>query len=231
MTSIRASFSEHDNEPVRGLPSALPAGEYILWQGAPDWRSLALNAYRLRQLAVYFAVIVLARGVYLVTEGSTLLEALRGCIGPAVFSLACLAIVAGIAALSARSSWYTITTRRVVIRQGIALASTINLPFKAIESAQILTRADGSGDIALVLDRAQRVSYLWMWPHVRPWRITHPQPALRGLADPQRAGDVLGRAYADFMPGTALGTAGAADAHADDGTSAVGAGPAVGASA
>ncbi|MBM4225664.1 MAG: PH domain-containing protein, partial [Gammaproteobacteria bacterium] len=131
--TVRASFSEHDNEPVRGLPSALPAGEYILWQGAPDWRSLALNAYRIRHLAVYFGVIVAARGLYLAANGSTVLEALRGCIGPAIFSLICLAIVTGIAVLAARSSWYTITTRRVVIRQGVALASTINLPFKAIE--------------------------------------------------------------------------------------------------
>ncbi|MBM4209217.1 MAG: PH domain-containing protein [Gammaproteobacteria bacterium] len=208
--TVRASFSEHDNEPVRGLPSALPAGEYILWQGAPDWRSLALNAYRIRHLAVYFGVIIAARGLYLAANGSTVLEALRGCIGPAIFSLICLAIVTGIAVLAARSSWYTITTRRVVIRQGVALASTINLPFKAIDSAQILTRNDGSGDIALTLDREQRVSYLWMWPHVRPWRITRPQPALRSLANPQRAGDVLGRAYADFMPGTTLDASGGA---------------------
>ncbi len=205
--TVRASFSEHDNEPVRGLPSALPAGEYILWQGAPDWRSLALNAYRIRQLAAYFVVIVAARGVYLAANGSTLLEALRSCIGPAIFSLIALAIVTGIAVLAARSSWYTITTRRVVIRQGVALASTINLPFKTIESAQILARNDGSGDIALTLDREQRVSYLWMWPHVRPWRITRPQPALRSLANPQRAGEILGRAYAEFMPGTTLDTA------------------------
>ena len=203
--TIRATFSEHDSEPVRGLPSALPSGEYILWQGAPQWRSLALNAYRLRHLSAYFAVIVAARGAYLIWTGNPLAEALRGCLGPAVLSMVCLGIVAGIARLAARSTWYTITTRRVVIRQGIALASTINLPFKAIDSAQVLMRADGSGDIVLGLDRAQRVSYLWLWPHVRPWRLTQPQPALRCLADVQRAGEILGRAYADFTPGTTLG--------------------------
>jgi len=225
--TVRASFSEHDNEPVRGLPAALPAGEYILWQGAPDWRSLAFNAYRIRHLAVYFGVIVAARGLFLAANGSTVLEALRGCVGPAIFSLFCLAIVTGIAMLAARSAWYTITTRRVVIRQGVALASTINLPFKTIESAQILIRNDGSGDIALTLDREQRVSYLWMWPHVRPWRITHPQPALRSLANPQRAGDILGRAFADFMPGTTLDANGRTGAE----TPATGPHTAIGASA
>lgn len=203
--TVRATFSEHDNEPVRGLPSALPAGEYILWQGAPNWRSLALNAYRVRQLAVYFLLIVAARAGYLLATGSSPIDALRGCLGPAVFSLLSLGIITGIAMLAARSTIYTVTTRRVVIRHGIALASTVNLPFKAIDSAQILMRNDGTGDITLVVDRAQRVSYLWMWPHIRPWRLTHPQPALRCLANTEQAGEVLGRAYADCVPGTTLG--------------------------
>jgi hypothetical protein len=154
---------------------------------------------------MYFALIILARGVYLLSSGSSLVETLRGCVGPAVFSIVCLAIVAGIARLSARSTIYTITTRRIVIRQGIALSSTINLPFKAIESAQILMRNDGSGDIALTVDKEQRVSYLWLWPHVRPGYITRPQPSLRSLPNPAHAGDILGRAYADHTPGTTLG--------------------------
>lgn len=201
----RVTFSEHDNEPVRGLPSALPSGEYVLWQGAPSWRSLALHAYRVKLLSIYFGLIVLARGIFLLSEGSSLMEALRGCVGPAIFSIVCLAIVTAIARLSARATIYTITTRRLVIRQGIALSSTINLPFKAIESAQILMRNDGTGDIALTVDRDQRVSYLWLWPHVRPGFLTRPQPALRCLANAAHAGEVLGRAYADHTPGTTLG--------------------------
>ena len=203
--AIRATFSEHDNEPVRGLPSALPSGEYVLWQGAPSWRSLALHAYRVKLLAGYFALIVLARGAYLLSEGGSLLEALRGCMGPAIFSMLCLAIVTGIARLAAKSTIYTVTTRRLVIRQGIALSSTINLPFKAIESAQILMRNDGTGDISLTVDREQRVSYLWLWPHVRLGYITRPQPCLRSLPNPAYAGEILGRAYADHTPGTMLG--------------------------
>jgi hypothetical protein len=203
--AIRATFSEHDNEPVRGLPSALPSGEYVLWQGAPSWRSLALHAYRVKLLAGYFALIVLARGAYLLSEGGSLLEALRGCMGPAIFSMLCLAIVTGIARLAAKSTIYTVTTRRLVIRQGIALSSTINLPFKAIESAQILMRNDGTGDISLTVDREQRVSYLWLWPHVRPGYITRPQPCLRSLPNPAYAGEILRRAYADHTPGTMLG--------------------------
>ena len=66
-----AVFSEHDSEPVHGLPAVLPPGEKLLWQGSPQWRSLALNAYRVRALTIYFTVIVAARGVYLIAGGAT----------------------------------------------------------------------------------------------------------------------------------------------------------------
>ena len=197
--TIRATFSEHDSEPVRGLPALLPAGERVLWQGAPEWRSLALHAYRLRELSVYLVLIVAARAAYLLASGATLDRALRGCLGPVVFSLISLGLLAAVAAFAARSTVYTITTRRVVIRQGIALASSVNLPFAAIESADLRLHADGSGDLALQMNRDERISYLWMWPHVRPWHITHPQPSLRSLSDAARAADVLRTAFLETL--------------------------------
>ena len=44
--------------PPRGLPEQLPRGERLLWQGAPEWRTLARRAFRIRGLAVYFGVIL-----------------------------------------------------------------------------------------------------------------------------------------------------------------------------
>lgn len=191
-----ASFSEHDSEPVRGLPEPLPAGETLLWQGSPRWRSLALDAYRVRALSAYFAVIVLARCAWLLAGGAPPAAALAGCVGPAAFSLACLAVLVGLAALAARSTVYTVTSRRVVIRQGIALSSTLNLPFAALRSADLRGDRDGTGDIAIELLPDQRVSYLWLWPHVRPWRWTRPQPMLRAVPDAEAVGSLLARAFA-----------------------------------
>jgi len=196
-----AVFSEHDSEPVHGLPAVLPSGEKLLWQGSPQWRSLALNAYRVRALTIYFTVIVAARGVYLIAGGATVGEALAGCVGPAAFSLVGLALLAGIAALAARSTVYTLTDRRVVIRQGIALSSALNLPFTVLRSANLRERSDGTGDIALSLIPGQRVSYLWLWPHVRPWRINQPQPMLRSLSDAAAVGETIGRAFAQATAG------------------------------
>ena len=51
----------HDDfasEPVPGLPERPPAGERILWQGAPDRRTLARTAYHTRLVAAYFAAVV-----------------------------------------------------------------------------------------------------------------------------------------------------------------------------
>ena len=88
--------------------------------------------------------------------------------------------------LNARLTVYTITNRRVAMRIGVALTVTLNLPYRWIGSADLLTHADGSGDIALTLTGKSKLSYLVLWPHVRPWRISQPQPALRavtGIAD------------------------------------------------
>jgi hypothetical protein len=192
----RAVFSEHDGEPLRGLPAALPAGERILWQGSPDKVALALDAYRVRALAIYFLVIVAARFAWLSASGVGFAEALAACGGPAAFSLLCLGLLCGIAALAARGTVYTITTRRVVIRQGIALSSSLNLPFAALKSADLRLRTRGTGDIALTPMPGERVSYLWLWPHVRAWRFAQPQPALRNLGDAEAVAAVLGEAFA-----------------------------------
>jgi len=50
-------LSEFDFEPVRGLPASLPEGETLLWQGHPEWRSLALRAFHVGHVAVYFAAL------------------------------------------------------------------------------------------------------------------------------------------------------------------------------
>jgi hypothetical protein len=112
-----------------------------------------------------------------------------------------LALLTGIAALAARSTVYTLTDRRVVIRQGIALSSALNLPFTVLRSADLRERGDGTGDIALSLTPGQRVSYLWLWPHVRPWRINQPQPMLRSLSDAAAVGETIGRAFAQATAG------------------------------
>ena len=51
-------MNEHDHEPIPGLPAPLPANEEILWQGAPDWKTLARRAMRVRVVGVWFALLI-----------------------------------------------------------------------------------------------------------------------------------------------------------------------------
>lgn len=188
------SEHEYDFEPIRGLPEKLPAGESILWQGAPDWKRLAVQAYRLRVIALYFGVLLAWRVAYTTTAGQTFGESLLGTAGLTLLACTAVAVLALLAWLSARTTVYTLTNRRVVIRHGIALPMTVNIPFTVIESADLKSSADGAGEIALLLTREQRLGYLLTWPHVRPWRFTRTQPSLRALPAASHVASLLASA-------------------------------------
>ena len=56
---------EHEFEAALGLPEELPTGEQILWQGAPNWISLGVEAFHLRSLGIYFGLMLLLQLSYL----------------------------------------------------------------------------------------------------------------------------------------------------------------------
>jgi len=187
---------EHENEPVPGLPEALPEGETLLWQGAPRWSGIARRALHLRGMAMYFALLGVLRGTAMAAEGVGLGEAIWGGLVMLAVGAVPIGLLAGFAVLSARTSLYTITNRRIVMRVGVALPMTINLPFSAIEKAGVIRHADGTGDITIALLKPHRVAWLAIWPHTRSFRVARPEPTLRALADADVAAQVLARALA-----------------------------------
>jgi len=190
--------SEHEFEPVRGLPAELPAGERMLWQGAPRWRSLAVQAFHVRKVAVYFVLLAAFQAAAVLADGSTLAEAAVASSWLVVLGVAAVALLATLAWLAARGTVYTLTDRRVVMRFGIALPMTVNLPFTVVESAAAGRRSDGTFDLALTLARGTRVGYLVNWPNVRPWHFSRPEPMLRALPDGERAAALLAEALAAY---------------------------------
>lgn len=218
-TSTRPTFAEHDSEPVPGLPGPLPAGEAILWQGAPSWRGLARRAMHLRMIAAYFVVLATWRAAALSADGAGAMEALSGALFIIALGAVPVALLAGYAWFSARSTLYTITNRRVVVRTGVALPITVNIPYAVIGSAGMARHADGTGDIALQVMRPHRVSWVALWPHTRSWRFTRPEPTLRAVAEPEAVAQLLGRALANAaaMPVRAIPPA-AADRAAGQGS-------------
>lgn len=194
--ATRSEFFEHDSEPVPGLPAPLPAGETILWQGAPSFGGLARRALHLRWLSVYFMMLALWRGAVLAGDGAPAGEVVQGATLVLLLGAVPMALLALYGWASARSTLYTITTRRVVIRTGVALPMTINIPFALIGSAGLARHGDGTGDIALQIMAPHRVSWLALWPHTRSWHLSRPQPALRAVPEPEVVAQTLGRALA-----------------------------------
>lgn len=184
----------HDDfafDPIRGLPEDLPEGERLLWQGSPRWQDMAWHAFHVRKVIVYFGLLTLLQGVMAIGSGETLAQAVR----PAFWLLP----MGGLAALilltvaywSARSTIYSITSRRVVMRIGMALPLTLNLPFSKIDGAGLRLYASGTGDIPLALHGKDRLAYLVLWPHARPFRFKKPEPMLRAVPEAERLAKFL----------------------------------------
>ena len=93
-----------------------------------------------------------------------------------------------------------LTGKRIVLTYGMALPKSLNLPFSAIEAADLKIYADGTGDIAFRLPAAKRLSYLLLWPHVRPGAQGRAQPVLRCIPAPQAASEILANAVAVAQP-------------------------------
>ena len=169
------------------LPSDIPPGERVLWHGRPEWVSLARQAFRADLVAAYFAVMTIYNYASVgfeagvrdgaISAGKTLLAA-----------SAAIALLALLAWLTSRTTLYVVTTRRLVMKIGIALPMFFNLPFSQIESASLRVFPDGTGDIPVALAEGH-IAYLHLWPHARPFRFSRPEPALRCVP---RAADVAG---------------------------------------
>jgi Bacterial PH domain len=188
---------EHEFEAEHGLPEPLPSGERLLWQGSPEWRLLAREALHTRALTIYFAIVLAFRGATVLVNDGTLAGAVQAVLWLLPLAVVAIALLSLIAWLISRTSVYTITDKRVVMRIGVVLSITFNLPYAKIESAGLRSHADGSGDLTLVLEASEHIAYLHLWPHARPWQVRRTQPMLRALADARGVAAILSAALAD----------------------------------
>ncbi len=189
--------AEHEFEAELGLPEPLPCGERLLWQGSPDWRVLAREALHTRMLSIYFGVLLFWRGATVLSNGGSPIDAGEAILWLLPLAVAAIAVLSLMAWLIARTSVYTITDKRVVMRIGVVLNITFNLPYSKIESAGLRTNADGSGDLTLVLNDADHIAYVHLWPHARPWHVKRTEPMLRALPQARAVAAILSTALAD----------------------------------
>ena len=186
--------AHHDDfafEPIPGLPELPPQDEKILWQGNPSRNSMAVHVFHVRKIVIYFGLLMafqLASGLYDGTAASVIAGDLAVLLAG---STLCLVLLAGLAWGYSRSTIYTVTSRRLVMRHGIALPMSINIPFSKIDAAQMVEHANGTGTITMQITDDNRLAWLALWPSVRPWSFKSPQPALRCIENPRSVASLI----------------------------------------
>lgn len=203
MKPVAAAFAkaphrgqEHEFEPQFGLPERLPASERLMWQGQPLPGLVARRLFHLPLVTAYFGMMLAWRIGAQLQDGLPLLAALRGSLVLALLAAVAIGILATLARLTASTTVYTLTDKRVVMRIGIVLTVTYNLPLRHLDAAHLLPLKGDQGEIALQLRGDTRIAYLHLWPHARPWLFAKPQPMLRCLADAQGVSRLLSDAWA-----------------------------------
>jgi hypothetical protein len=186
--------------PLKGMPERLPEGEHLLWQGKPDWRSLAIRAFHIRAIAAYFAVLVTWQVASGLSDGFAAAGSLKNTLVLAGLSLAAVGIIVALAWFYAWTTVYSITNRRVVMHIGVALPVALNIPFSQIGAASAKMYRNGTADIPLTLLGDGRIAYLHLWPHARPWLLNKPEPMLRCVADGERVINLLARELKAAQP-------------------------------
>ncbi len=191
--SIENLGHEYEFEPQFGLPERLPSDEFIVWQGSPDVGALATSAFHLKKLVIYFGVLIAACAWPALDQG--LMAVLLSIKWIAPLALIGLGSVWMMAYMTSRTTVYTLTNKRVVMRLGIVFTVSFNLPLKQVAAADQRVLHDGFGDITLALKGSDRIAWVHLWPSVRPWRITKPEPTLRAIPEVQAVSEKLREAW------------------------------------
>ena len=184
MSQSRKSHASFGQIAGLGTPQT---DEAVLWRGKPDLAVMARTAFHTRKVGLYFAVLAIV-ALALGSVGGAVLTAIAG--------LACLGLLYSLAYVAVRTSEYILTDRRIILRIGMAIEKSVNIPLKRIEAAHLNDRGAGFGDIALEPAPGHGLGYGLLWPHARPLRINRPQPMLRALPDAALVADRLAKATA-----------------------------------
>lgn len=197
---------EYEFEPQFGLPERLPADEFIVWQGSPDVGALASSAFHFKKLVLYFSVLIGACAWPALEAGSGAMGVLQAIKWITPLTMIGLASLWMLAYLTARTTVYTLTNKRVVMRLGIVFTVTFNLPLKQIASADVRLLQSDYGDITLALKGSDRIAWVHLWPSVRPWRISKPEPTLRAIPQVQEVSAKLTQAWVQATGMAAIAT-------------------------
>jgi len=186
-----STMTNFEIERALDLAAPLPKGEHVIWLDSPDWKSFALRVFHIKALAIYFTIAIAFNILWMVANGSPTADVLVSTARLVPLSLLALALFTLVAWLMAKSTTYAITNHRVFLRIGVALSITVTVPLKTIRSADLKLYKDGTGDLPLSLTGEDRLAYLHLWPHARPWQLKDTAPMLRAVPDAKKVAEIL----------------------------------------
>ena len=192
-----STLSEHDHEVQPGLPESLPGEERIVWQGLPNWKTLALRTFHVRKVAIYFAILLAYKMAMGVRNGLAVPELVASTSFLLFLAVLAVGLLTLFAWLMARTTLYTITTERIVMRVGVTIPMSVNLPFSELKDGNLKAYGNGDGDVTLSLVPGQRVSYAVLWPHCKMLHPFDTRPTLRAIPNAEHVAQRFARAIAD----------------------------------
>lgn len=192
------AHTHEDYEPIPGLPEDLPEDEVILWQGKPTMYGIARRVFAVRGVTIWFLLLMVWTITAGLADGQSALIVFRNSSILLIPMTAALSVLLFLSNAVASTTVYTITNKRLVVRAGVAILKSINIPFKSIAAAALKINKDGSADIPVAIVPDQRIAYLMMWPHVKLSAFKDVQPMIRGIKDGRRVARILSNALAHY---------------------------------
>ena len=103
--------------------STMLPGESVLWEGRPDWRALARDVTHVGWVAAYFGVMLIWGAASDRMAGMGPAATLLAGVPLFLAGVAVMAACIGFAYVIARTTTYTVTTERCILRYGVALTA------------------------------------------------------------------------------------------------------------
>ena len=177
-------------EPPNDVLSTIPPEERVLWKGRPSFWGLSWHIFAIKWIVFYVIILLIALIARLgVTDFGTAFKYDFFPFFVSGFLSAFFLLM--LSAIQVYHCVYIVTEKRIIIKNGAALAFMISVPFKKIVGVNLQKRLAGIGTIAFELSSDKRVPYISCWPSVRPWFIKAPQPAFACIADVEAVGNII----------------------------------------
>lgn len=185
-----------DQSQFHELPAPLPDGERVIWQGKPSFKKLALRSFHVREAGIYVGLLLAWKLWSSWASGMPVADVVGATSWIVILGLGAIALLVLLAWLFRRATTYTITTKRVLFQFGVALPMSMNIPLTKIANVDLKLFRDGTGDIPLKIVDTKRVPYVMLWPHIRPWRLSSPEPSMVSVPDAANVAAKLAEALA-----------------------------------